>query len=115
MVRLDEAHATHISSQVEHPVAILCDLQAVLKHTKIHMVKLVAELLLLEVLVLAPVSNNDLRGRKTQANANALATSTFIKKLPSSRRQKWFKNGSKCEISSGFCMGGMWSRLLHAM
>ncbi len=48
VVRLDEAHATHVRSQVEHMVAALADFLAIFKNAQIHEVKLIAELTFLQ-------------------------------------------------------------------
>jgi hypothetical protein len=48
VVGLDEAHASHISCQVEYVVTALADLLAVVKEPEVHQVELVAELVLLQ-------------------------------------------------------------------
>ena len=48
MVGLDEAHASHVCSKIEHLVAALHHLLAVVIHTQIHEVELVAEHFLLQ-------------------------------------------------------------------
>lgn len=60
MVGLDETHATHIGSQVKDPIATGGNLRAVVEDTKIDVVKLRTVLILLEVLILTPISNNTL-------------------------------------------------------
>lgn len=47
VVGLDEAHAAHVCCKVEHMVAAVADLLAVLKQAQVHQVELVAELVLL--------------------------------------------------------------------
>lgn len=49
VVGLDEAHATHVCCQVEHVVAALTHLLAVVKQAQVHKVELVAKLVLLMV------------------------------------------------------------------
>mgnify|MGYP001807051752 CR=1 FL=1 len=49
MVGLDEAHATHVCCKVEHVVAPLAHLLAVLKQTQVNQVELITELVLLQV------------------------------------------------------------------
>lgn len=55
VVRLDEAHAAHVSRQVEDVVDILRDEQAILCHPEINQVELFTEQLLRHVLVPFPV------------------------------------------------------------
>ena len=47
VVRLDEAHASHIRGEVEHVVASLCDREAVVQQAQVDEVELVAEHVLL--------------------------------------------------------------------
>mmetsp|Transcript_22514 Transcript_22514/g.73858 ORF Transcript_22514/g.73858 Transcript_22514/m.73858 type:complete len:367 (-) Transcript_22514:147-1247(-) len=59
VVGLDEAHSSHVCGKVEHVVNVLGDLEAVLKIAEVHLVELVAELVLFEVLLLLPVGTDD--------------------------------------------------------
>merc|ERR1711871_290807 len=58
VVGLDEAHATHVSSEVEHPLATCGSLDAIFDVAKVEELELRAELLLLEVLVTLPVDGD---------------------------------------------------------
>mmetsp|Transcript_2904 Transcript_2904/g.8875 ORF Transcript_2904/g.8875 Transcript_2904/m.8875 type:complete len:266 (-) Transcript_2904:197-994(-) len=60
VVRLDEAHSAHIGSQVVHISAAFHGILAVLHLSKIDQHELVAEVLFLHVLILLPVSGDDL-------------------------------------------------------
>jgi len=53
---LDESHATHVSSQVEHPLHALARCDAVVDVTKVEQEELVAEFIVLHELVLLPVN-----------------------------------------------------------
>jgi hypothetical protein len=58
VVALDETHASHIGSKVEHPLTTLTRLEAVLQRPKIMQVEFVAKLLLGNVDVALDIGNH---------------------------------------------------------
>lgn len=60
MVRLDESHSSHIGGEVEDPLAVLGDFEAVIVLAEIDKLELIAELLGGEVEILAPVGSDDI-------------------------------------------------------
>lgn len=59
MVALDESHATHVGSKVEHMVTALHDLGTILEQTQIDEHEFVAEDILRHVLIALPVAGDD--------------------------------------------------------
>ena len=59
VIALDESHTTHVGGEVEHMVATLDDLRAVLEQAQIDQHKLVAEDVLRHVLIALPIAGND--------------------------------------------------------
>ena len=50
MVALDEAHAAHVCCQIEHVLASLANLLAVVKHAQINEMELITEDILLHAM-----------------------------------------------------------------
>mmetsp|Transcript_39068 Transcript_39068/g.91253 ORF Transcript_39068/g.91253 Transcript_39068/m.91253 type:complete len:414 (+) Transcript_39068:194-1435(+) len=69
VVALDEAHAAHVSSEIEHPVRTLDNLEAVVEGAEVDEMELIAELLLLKVLLLLPVRPDDVAAHLLEPHA----------------------------------------------
>lgn len=70
VVGLNEAHAAHVGSKVEHMLCSFRNLKAILHNTKVHKVKLVTEHILTHVLILLPIGSDDVVTLTLQAARN---------------------------------------------
>lgn len=70
MVGLDEAHTTHISSQIEDMVDFLSHLQAIIHDSEINKMEFMAEHILCHVFILLPVRSNDVMAFALQTPGN---------------------------------------------
>ena len=76
MIRLDEPHATHISSKIKDMVDTLGDLQTVVHDPEINKVELMAEHVFSHVLILLPVRGNDVVALALQTASNVGSNET---------------------------------------
>ncbi|KAL4567313.1 hypothetical protein LXL04_022894 [Taraxacum kok-saghyz] len=70
MIRLNEPHATHISSQIEHMINFFSNFQAVIHDPKINKMELMAEHVFRHVLVFLPIRSDDVMAFCFQSAGN---------------------------------------------
>ncbi|KAJ0603247.1 hypothetical protein HanIR_Chr03g0148431 [Helianthus annuus] len=70
MIRLNEPHTTHISSQIKHMIDVFRHFQTIIHHTKINKMKLVTKHVFRHVLVFLPVRSNNVMPLGFQTSSN---------------------------------------------